>query len=155
MHPDQVLYDDTWGEVILLSGLPGTGKDTWIQENLSDFPMISLDEIRKELHIKPTENQGEIIKTAQSRAREYLRRRQPFIWNATNLTRDIRTKQCSLFEQYCARVHIIYLETAWKIRENRDLERSDFVPEAVVEKMLEKTVPPTPDEAQIVEWITV
>lgn len=28
--PDQTFYDDTWGEVILMPGLPGTGKDTWI-----------------------------------------------------------------------------------------------------------------------------
>lgn len=26
---DQELFDDTWGEVILLSGLTGTGKDTY------------------------------------------------------------------------------------------------------------------------------
>ena len=26
--PDVELYDDSWGEVILMSGLPGTGKDT-------------------------------------------------------------------------------------------------------------------------------
>ena len=31
---DQELYDDCWGEVILMSGLPGTGKDTWIKDNV-------------------------------------------------------------------------------------------------------------------------
>ena len=36
--PDLPLYDDTWGEVIMLSGLPGTGKDTWILQNHPDIP---------------------------------------------------------------------------------------------------------------------
>lgn len=63
--PDQTLYDDTWGEVILMSGLPGTGKDTWIYSTIPEYPMISLDEIRKEMNVKPTENQGSVIQKAQ------------------------------------------------------------------------------------------
>lgn len=27
----------------MMSGLPGSGKDTWIQENLPDWGVISLD----------------------------------------------------------------------------------------------------------------
>lgn len=150
--PDQVLYNDTWGEVILLSGLPGTGKDTYIQEHLSELPMISLDEIRKECKIKPTDRQDIVIQTAKERAKEYLRRKQPFVWNATNITQDIRQKQISLFERYGASVRIIYLETDWKTQMERNKGRDAFVPEKVIEKMLAKTVPPTPDEAEDVEW---
>lgn len=153
--PDHSLFDDTWGEIIMLSGLPGTGKDTWIRENAPELPMISLDEIRKELTVDPAESQGAVVQTAHERAREYLRKKQAFVWNATSLTKETRQRQVSLFERYGAIVRIVYLETDWSTRTARNRERLDKVPESAVERMLEKTVPPTPEEAQIVDWIFV
>ena len=150
--PDQALYDDTWGEAVMMSGLPGTGKDTWIRENLPGLPMVSMDEIRKELHISPADNQGSVIQAAQERAREYLRRKQSFIWNGTDLSRDTRQKLIGMFEGYHARVRIVYLETEWEQRLKRNSARKDAVPEAAVDSMLSKTVPPLPDEAQAVAW---
>jgi len=117
--------------------------------------MISLDDIRTELRIDPGDNQGEIIQTAYERAREFLRKKQPFLWNATDLTKETRQKLVSLFEQYGASVRIVYLETNWENRMKQNCGRKDAVQESAVEKMLGKTVPPTPDEAQIVEWICV
>lgn len=155
VQPDQVLYDDSWGEVIMLSGLPGTGKDTWLREKYPELPEVSLDAIRTQLRIKPTDNQSQIIQLAQERARELLRKKQPFIWNATDLTRDTRQKLIGLFERYGARVRIAYLETEWNTRISRNRNRSNAVPETAVEKMLGKTVLPTPDEAQAVEWLCV
>lgn len=150
--PGQSLYDDTWGEVILISGLPGTGKDTWIRDNISAYPMISLDEIRKKTSIKPTDSQGAVIQKAQDCAKVYLRKHQPFVWNATNITKDIRQKQISLFERYGARVRIIYLETDWETQMDRNSRRESEVPVAAIEKMLARTVPPMPEEATAVEW---
>ncbi len=155
VHPDQILFDDTWGEVILLAGLPGTGKDTLIREHMPDLPVISLDTVRAALRIKHGEDQGPVLQTAQEQAREYLRARQPFIWNATNVMKETRQNLCGLFERYGAKTRIIYLETDWEQRRLRNMERQDPVPEEAVEKMLGKTVLPTPEEAHKVEWITV
>lgn len=155
VQPDQMLYDDTWGEIIMLSGLPGTGKDTWIQQQYPDIPMLSLDRIRTELGIKPTDHQGEVIRKAQERAKEHLRKKQSFVWNATNLTKETRQKLVRLFEGYGARVRIVCLETDWTTREARNACRADPVPETAVVRMLGKTVLPMPDEAQTVEWICV
>lgn len=66
--------------------------------------MVSLDVIRKELKVKPTDNQGIVIQTAQEQAKKFLRARKEFAWNATNLTKDIRQRQISLFEGYGAKV---------------------------------------------------
>ena len=152
VQPDQTLYDDTWGEVILLSGLPGTGKDTWIDQNAPALPTISPDSIRRGINAAPTGNQAQVIHLAQERAKELLRDRQPFVWNATNITRELRQELVGLLERYGARVQIVYLETAWETELQRNAARGEKVPQAAIEAMLRKTEPPTPDEAQAVEW---
>lgn len=152
VSPDLELFDDTWGQVILLSGLPGTGKDTWIREKYPDLPMISLDEIRLETGISPLDNQSKVVEIARERAKEYLRKKQSFVWNATNLSPMVRGKQLSLFERYHASVKIVYLETTWEEQLRRNANRPAAVPEAAVCRMLSEVVPPEVREAANVEW---
>ena len=153
--PEVELFDDTWGEVILMSGLPGTGKDTWIKENYPDLPMISLDEIRKEMKISPTDNQSKVLEIARERAREMLRKKQTFVWNATNLSPMVRAKQINLFTQYHASVRIIYLETEWSEQLRRNSNRAEVVPEQAICHMMEELVLPEAKEAHQVEWYTI
>ena len=155
--PGKPYPDDTWGEIILMSGLPGTGKDRWIRENKPDLGMISLDGIRAETGISPAEPQEEVLRIARERATGFLRNRQPFVWNATNLTPEVREERIRLFEQYGARVRIVWLETGWDTRagRNRGRTRDAVVPEEKVGAMLEGMAPPMPGEARIVDWICV
>lgn len=157
VQPDQDLYDDTWGEVILLSGLPGTGKDYWIHHQGPDLPAVSLDKIRNELQVSPAEEQGVVVQTAQERVKELLRKKQPLILNATNLTKDTRQKWIRLFENYKASCRIVYLETERTQQQERNRNRNEaaVVPEQIVERMLSRLSPPMPEEARRVEWICV
>lgn len=152
---DQELYDDTWGEVILMSGLPGTGKDTWIWQHLQDIPMISLDDIRRANKIPPTAEQGRVANLAREQAKEYLRKHQPFVWNATNITSQMRESLVNLFETYHAHVRIVYLETDWNTLLDRNRSRVDVVPQPEIEKMLGKMALPEAYEAREVEWLNV
>ena len=152
---DQNMFNDTWGTVILMSGLPGTGKDTYIKDNYSHLPMISLDEIRKEHNISPVANQGKVVAIGHERAREYLRKKQPFVWNATNITTQTREMQISLFEEYGASVETVFLETEWNEQIRRNQNRKDEVPTTVIEKMLSKLTLPERYESERVLWKTV
>ena len=151
----QELYDDTWGEVVMLSGLPGTGKDTWLRHNLPDLPVISLDGIRHSLKISATENQGTVANIAREQAKEHLRKHQSFVWNATNITAQMRESLVSLFETYHAHVRIVYLETKWETMLERNRSREDVVPTHVIGEMMTKLTPPESHEARTVEWIYI
>jgi putative nucleotidyltransferase with HDIG domain len=151
--PGQDLYDDTWGPVILLSGLPGTGKDTYLKERLPVLPVVSMDDLRRQMGVSPLEAQGLVANAAKDMAREYLRRRQPFVWNATSLIPMTRAKQISLFSQYGASTTILYLETDWQEQLRRNASRPDMVPEGVILDMLSGMIPPTCREAREVGWL--
>ena len=149
---EQSLFNDSWGEVILLSGLPGTGKDTWIMKNHPELAVVSLDALRQRLGVLPTENQGRVIAAGHEAAREYLRRRQPFVWNATNITAQMRGALISLFEQYGASVRTVFLETDRDEQLRRNAERKEMVPESVIDRMLSKTELPERFESERVCW---
>lgn len=147
------LYDDTAFDVILMSGLPLSGKDSWIQKNNTGMPVISLDEIREQLKIPPTKNSGKVIQTAMERAKTLLRQKEPFIWNATNIIQETRQKLVSLFAGYGARVHILYLEAPYQELCARNQKRERHIPEPVLEEMIRKLELPAPWEAYEVKYL--
>ena len=155
VSPEYALHDNTWGEVVLMSGLPGVGKDTWIAQNLPDLPVVSLDSLRAEMGVSPKDEQGGVAQAAKERAREHLRAHRPFVWSATNLTQATRASLVGLFENYGAAVRIVYLETDWAENLRRNAGRRDAVPEAAIAKMLGKLDPPHRWEARRVDWICV
>jgi predicted kinase len=146
-------YDDTWGEVTLLAGLPGVGKDRWITRHGSDQPLISLDIIRGDLGIDPSEPQGLVVHYAKAQARNYLRNQQSFIWNATNLTRQLRDPLIDLFLAYHARVRVVYLDAPLTNVLARNQKRRTPVPHEVILRLAGKADPPTLAEAHRVEWL--
>ena len=152
ISPDYPFFNETWGEVIILCGLPGTGKDTFIARNYPGMPVVSLDDIRNDLDILPTENQGPVAQKAMEQARGFLRAHRPFVWNATNLTCNTRARIQSLCHDYKAATRIVFLETAWEENLRRNAVRTAMVPPAVIEKMLGKVEMPHLHEADIVEW---
>ncbi|BCL78233.1 HDc and NK domain-containing protein [Ktedonobacteria bacterium brp13] len=152
--PHYAAYDDTTFEVILLSGLPGAGKDTWIRTHLSDLPLISLDQIRSRLKIGPEEKQGKVVQDAREQARVLLRQHRSFVWNATNVTRTLRQQLINLFVSYGARVRLIYLEVPLSELLQRNAKRDARIPEAVLYRLINKLEVPDSTEAHSVEWYT-
>ena len=153
--PGQKVYDTAWGTVVMVSGLPGTGKDTYIAARYGGMPMVSLDAVRKELGAAPDDGGGAVVRAAQEQARTRLRAKKPFVFNATNLSPANRGRWTDLFHRYGAAVRIEYLEAGWEERRRRNLSRRDSVPESVVARMLRSLEPPLLTEAEEVDWITV
>lgn len=151
--PDYPAYDDSRGEAILLSGLPGAGKDHWIRHSGLDWPVVGLDDLREEMGIAPADPQGPVIRRAREIARGYLRAGTPFIWNGTNLSRRIRGQCIDLFADYRARVRIVYVEVPEERLRRQNRSRSRPVPESVLERLLDRWEVPDPTEGHQVDWV--
>lgn len=152
-HPDAPAHEDFRAEVVVLSGLAGAGKDTWLRSNRPDWPVVSLDAVRDELDVDPADEQGRVINRAREKARDYLREGRSFVWNATNLSRQMRGQCLGLFADYHARIRIVYVEAPEErlLRQNR--QRPAPVPQAVLERLLDRWEVPDRTEAHAVEWV--
>jgi predicted kinase len=133
--------------VTLMSGLPGSGKDTWLSHNGGELPVVSLDDIRAELEIEVTENQGNVVQAARDRCRALLRARQSFAFNATNLIRQTRQRWTNLFADYGTRIEIVYIEPPFSILLDQNRRRQRCVPEKIIRELADKSEPPTWTEA--------
>jgi predicted kinase len=153
--PSYAAYNDTTFEVTLLSGLPGAGKDTWIRAHRPGWPVIALDAIRREMGVAPTDAQGAVAQEAKARARELMRQRQSFVWNATNTTRTMRSQLVDLFASYGARITIVYLDAPYETLFQRNASRREHeqVPETVIHRLMRKLDVPDTTEAHHVEWV--
>lgn len=129
--------------VTLMAGLPGSGKDTWLSRNRGDVPVVSLDDIRGELEIDATGNQGAVAQLAKERCRELLRAKTSFAFNATNTMRQTRGRWLDLFADYNARIEVVYLEPPFENLLRQNNARDKAVPEAVIRRLAEKCEPPT------------
>ena len=141
--PHREVFDDTTFEVVLMSGLPAAGKDTWLRTNAAALPLVSLDALRSELGVDPANSQGEVVSAAKAAARNLLRERAPFAWNATNLSAKLRTPLVELFASYGARVRIVYCEAPREELRRRNRARPFPVPEEAIARMLTRWEVPT------------
>ncbi|MEJ1242458.1 AAA family ATPase [Chryseolinea sp. T2] len=153
--PDYVPFDDWRSTVVMMCGLPGMGKDSYLSRYHSSTPVVSLDDIRRKHKLKPddTSATGWVVQEAKEEAKSYLRRGEPFAWNATNITRQMRSQWIDLFATYKARVHLVYVEAPYQtwIKQNR--ERDHAVPAAVMQRLLSKLEVPSSDEAHRLEYV--
>ena len=154
--PDYTPFEKDCFEVVLMSALPGTGKDTYINKYLKDWPVVSIDALRRKNKVSPRDKKGngQMVQLAKEQAKAFLRKRKSFVWNATNITKNMRSQSIDLFQRYGAKSRIIYLEVPYQdlVHQNRD--RDYVVPQDVLEKMIRKLEVPTLSEAPIVEYIT-
>ncbi|MGL6096985.1 MAG: AAA family ATPase [Fimbriiglobus sp.] len=139
--------------VTLMAGLPGAGKDTWLARHRSCLPVVALDDIRADLGVAPTDDQGSVVQAARERCREHLRAGRDFAFNATNTVRQTRAKWIDLFTDYQARVEIVYVEPPLSTVHGRNAGRPAPVPRRVIDKLADRLEPPTWAEAHGLEFV--
>ena len=145
---DYAPKDFDGSQVYLMCGIPAAGKDGYITKNLVGLPMVSLDGLRKEMGVKPSDNQGAVIQEARYMARRLLAHKRNFVWNATNTTLRIRSGLIDMFLSYKAKIYIVYVEIPYTAVLERNARREKPVPERIINKLADNLEVPKKWEAQ-------
>lgn len=153
--PDYIPFDNARCKTIVMAGLPGMGKDTYIRKHYKDWPVISLDDIRRKHKLKADDKSasGWVAQQAKEQARVYMRAGVNFVWNATNITEQMRSQLITLLTSYKAEVTIVYIEQPWHLWQAQNKSRTYSVPQQVLDKMLRKLEVPNRSEAHHILYI--
>ncbi|MEN4921209.1 AAA family ATPase [Achromobacter spanius] len=153
VHPDYALFQEPGSRVIVMSGLPASGKNTWVAANHPDLPVVSFDDAREALGLRHGKNEGMVAHLATDRAKALLRARAPFVWNATNLSELMRKKTLDLLYAYQAEVELVYLEKPRAELLRRNSRRDTSLSNKTLTGMLHRWDLPLPTEAHRVAYL--
>lgn len=156
-------------ELIMLVGIPGVGKSTWIRAHMAKYPekdyvVVSSDDIIEELGAAAglaTYSEafdrfiGQATGMMKERARQAFADRRNVIWDQTNLTPKLRRGKLRQAHGY-RKVAVVWslMDSEWKHRFNqRKAAVGKDIPAEVLSNMQQQFVMPTKDEG--FEKITV
>ena len=87
------------------------------------------------------------------KAKELLRSKVPFVWNATHLSDRMLTKTLDLLFAYHAEVELVYLERPRHELLSRNSRRDSSLTNKALQGLLMKWEVPTPTEAHRVRYL--
>ena len=152
LAPDFALHQNAGSQVTVMSGLPASGKNTWVEAERRGLPVVSIDDAREELGLRHGANEGAVAHRTIDYAKELLRTKAPFVWNTTHLSAQMRKKTLDLLYAYDAQVELVYLEAPPKVIFKRNTQRDTSLPNKAIERMLFKWEVPLPTEAHAVRY---
>ena len=113
-------------KLIIMVGLPGAGKNTYIRNYLSDYKVISSDDIRVELYgFEDQTKNKEVYILMRERTREALKSGQSVVYNATNLSAKRRKSLAEEMKKYCDKIELIYIDCSLPELLNRNEFREE------------------------------
>lgn len=133
--------------VVLLVGLPGSGKTTYLQK--TGAPALSSDAVRRLLADDPTDQSlhPRVFATLRYLLRHRLAISRPVTYiDATNLTRAERRPYLRIAQAYGAEAEALFFDVPLEECLARNRRRDRVVPEEAVRRMAAKLVPPSADE---------
>ena len=135
-------------EVIILVGIPGSGKSTWISKQNLPYQTISTDQIRKELtgKVEDQSQNEQVFQLAYERLGHHLNHQMSVIFDATNTQKIWRGRIIEIAKQYDAFTTIVEIEDEVEIFLQRNRKRPSPVPEDVMQEQMDEFEKPTLEE---------
>jgi len=129
-----------YSHLYVMCGISGSGKSTWISQNLPEFEVISLDEIRTELNGKRDcqKNRGQVLQLAKQRLKTALASKRNVVWDATNIRKDFRKIICDLGLNYGALITIVALQIKEGILRTNNKSREHAIDDDIIFSQLNK-----------------
>ena len=142
-------------EIIMMMGIPGSGKSTYIQNHLMSETTIVLssDEIREELYgdVSNQNHNDEVFKLLYSRINMYLNNEnvERIVFDATNINKKRRINFIKYIKSIATvplDINCIYMAVPFATCVERNSKRDRVVPIEVLERMHLQLSIPTLDE---------
>lgn len=132
---------------MVLVGLPGSGKSTYVEE--SGAAALASDEIRRLLCDDP-QNQNihrRVFRVLRQLLKQRLELGRPVSYiDATNLTPYERRPYLALAELYDCEIEAVFFNVPTAECQRRNRERHRVVPEQAIDEMARRMVAPTVEE---------
>lgn len=143
-------HKDNHAELVVLTGLSGVGKSTFIKQHYSDYVIVSLDDIRADICKKGRQDhssEDKVLYAAKLQMKTLLASKSKIVYDATNVRKEFRAKVLSLGEQYDALTTLCFLTDSLENIIKRDNAREFSVGEGVIHYQDDRFDYPEIDEA--------
>lgn len=129
-------HKDNFGELVVMTGLSGVGKSSYIKANYPDHTLISLDELRGEIgkNRQDHSNEDKVLTQARLKLKTLLAKREKVVYDSTNIRFDFRDKVLTIGHNYDALTRLNFLTDSLDNIVKRDKEREHTVGADVIIK---------------------